>query len=168
MRYRFNFCPACGKPIKTNKKIINCRNCFFTFYINPSPTSALILENEKGEILLTKRKYPPKKGFWDLPGGFVEQNETIEEFLIREIKEELGITIDKIEYFGSHTGLYLYNKFQYQTLSSVFTTKYKGEKITVNDDVVEYKFFAKDKIPFKRLSFIDIKNALKKFIRLST
>jgi mutator protein MutT len=164
MNSLFRFCPSCGKPLETkSKKLIECGSCGFNFYFSPASTNALILVNEKGEILLTKRKFEPKKGYWDLPGGFVELGETVEQSLIREIKEELGLELGKTEYIGSYVSIYPFKGIDYQTLCHAFTTKYRGGKIKVGDDVSEYKFFPKEKIPYDKLSFDDIESALKDY-----
>jgi ADP-ribose pyrophosphatase YjhB (NUDIX family) len=56
---------------------------------NPGITADLIVENEKGEILLIKRKNYPFAGKWALPGGFLEYGkETLEECGVRELEEE--------------------------------------------------------------------------------
>ena len=55
---------------------------------------ALVI-NERDEIVLVKRKHPPYEGQWALPGGFVEENETVENALIREMREELDIDVSK-------------------------------------------------------------------------
>src|SRR3989344_4600239 len=76
----YSFCPKCGS--KADKKLHNlliCPNCQYNFYINPSPTNGLIIENSKGEILLVKRKLEPKKGYLDVAGGLVEPGESLEE-----------------------------------------------------------------------------------------
>tara|TARA_B100001123_G_C14470513_1_gene694188 strand:- start:112 stop:522 length:411 start_codon:yes stop_codon:yes gene_type:complete len=52
-----------------------------------------ILGNEKNEVLLGKRMKGSLKGFWEFPGGKIEPNESPEEALFREFKEELGIAI---------------------------------------------------------------------------
>lgn len=162
----FKFCPQCKNQLKKlNQKLVNCSSCGFNFYFNPAPTNALILENKSKEILLVKRKFPPKKGFWDLPGGFVEQKETIEQSLKREIKEELGIEITHFKYFSSYTGNYFYKKMYYFTLCFVFIGKIENQKIIkAGDDAEKIKFFKKEKIPFQRIAFPEIKNALKDYI----
>lgn len=60
-----------------------------------------IIVNDKGEVFCTKRG-PGRalEGFWEFPGGKVEANETHEETIIREIKEELNSTIKPIKYIG--------------------------------------------------------------------
>lgn len=162
---KFRYCPNCKNPLeKIGDRIINCKNCGFHFYFNPASTNALILENNKGEILLTKRKFPPKKGFWDTPGGFITFKENVEESLRREIKEELGINLKQIKYFGSYWSYYPYKGINYQTLCHVFTSKYQDEKILNRDDITAHKFFAKDKIPFDKISFDDIRQAVKDYV----
>ena len=60
-----------------------------------------IIVNDKGEVFCTKRG-PGRalEGFWEFPGGKVENNETHEETIIREIKEELNSNIKPIKYIG--------------------------------------------------------------------
>ncbi len=165
MAYLFKFCPNCGKPIEPeDKKMIECRSCGFTFYFSPASTNALILVNKKGEVLLTKRKFEPQKGYWDLPGGFVGLGETVEQSLRREIREELDIAIEDFTYFGSYTSIYPYKGIDYQTLCHTYVANYQGDKITVGDDVDEHRFFPKEKIPFDKLSFKDIKESLTDFV----
>lgn len=51
-----------------------------------------IVENENGEWLVVKKKYGGLKGMWSFPAGFVNQGETIDEAVLREVKEETGIS----------------------------------------------------------------------------
>jgi 8-oxo-dGTP diphosphatase len=47
----------------------------------------------RGRILLTVRGKPPSEGMWGLPGGAVEVGETVEEALVREVREETGLGV---------------------------------------------------------------------------
>ena len=65
--------------------------------------SSIIFTNDKNEILLLLRdNFPniPYPNMWDLPGGHVEGHETPEECIIREMKEELNITLDQFDLFS--------------------------------------------------------------------
>lgn len=162
---KFRFCPNCKSPIdKVSNRLVNCDKCGFHLYLSPASTNALILENEKGEVLLTKRKFAPKRGFWDLPGGFVNLRETVEASLSREIEEELGIKITRTKYLASYWSYYPYRGIKYQTLCHAFTAKYRGEKISDMDDITTHRFFPKDKIPFEKISFNDIRQALRDYV----
>ncbi|HCM82300.1 MAG: MutT/nudix family protein [Candidatus Gottesmanbacteria bacterium GW2011_GWA2_44_17] len=68
-------------------------------YIGVS-VGAMIL-NDKGEVLLCKRsqRASNERGCWEVPGGAVEFNETLEDAIHREIREELGVDIDLLEQF---------------------------------------------------------------------
>ncbi|MFN4212614.1 MAG: NUDIX hydrolase [Microgenomates group bacterium] len=165
---KFKFCPNCkGKLKKIGLRLLDCQSCGFHFYLNPCPTNALIIENNKGEILLVKRKLPPKKNFWDLPGGFLDFKETIKESLIREVKEELNINLKNFtfNYLGSFFDRYFYKGINYHTICFIFYTKIK-QKLTFKprDDVSEIKFLPKDKIPWEKIAFDGIKKALKDYI----
>src|SRR3954462_13276808 len=105
----YKFCPKCGHQAdKKSEYLLVCPNCGYDFYINPAGTNAVIIENSKGEILLVTRKFDPMKGYLDLPGGFIEVGESLEESALRELKEELGIEILNVKYFGSYPDEYLY------------------------------------------------------------
>lgn len=60
-----------------------------------------LIENNEGKIFCCKRG-PGRalEGFWEFPGGKVEANESHEETIVREIKEELNTVIEPIEYIG--------------------------------------------------------------------
>ena len=59
-----------------------------------------LLFNPDGEILLGKRKNSYKAGFYGLPGGRIELNEPIEIAIKREVEEETGLKLNKLEYLG--------------------------------------------------------------------
>ena len=70
---------------------MNQENCEICAFNNPKATvTAIIIKDNK--LLLLKRNEEPFKNCWDLPGGFLEQGETPEEAVVRELKEELGIS----------------------------------------------------------------------------
>jgi len=153
---KFKYCPTCKEKLKiTNQKILDCPVCGFHFYLNPVPTTAIILENKNGEILFTKRKFLPKKGFWDLPGGFIDFNEKAEKSIVREVKEELGIEIKERKFLGTYIGFYHYKGINYQPLCLVFFEKITDEeikKIKAADDVLLIKFFSQKQSSLEKIS----------------
>lgn len=161
----YHFCPRCSKKLtKKSNSLYICTNCSFHLYENPRPTNGLIAENEKGEILLVKRKFDPKKGYWDIPGGFVNIGETLEESYVREIKEELGVIVKDLRYLTSTADRYLYKGNNYYTLGFIFTGNVEENKLQIHDDISEIKFFPGDKIPFDRIAFEGVKKGIKFYL----
>lgn len=162
----FQFCPKCGsKSEKKADNLLVCPDCEFNFYVNPSPTSAVILENQKGEILLVVRKFEPFKGYLDLPGGFVEPGETLEESVSRESKEEIRVEVSDIAYLGSYPDEYMYMGINIKTLGFVLTGKINDEaNLKPADDVAQIIFFPKDKIPFEKIAFENVRKGLLEYL----
>ncbi|WP_225907853.1 NUDIX hydrolase [Hyphomonas sediminis] len=64
-----------------------CNRCSFVDYVNPKiVTGAVVIKDE--HILICRRAIEPRKGFWTLPAGFMEEGESVEEGAIREAREE--------------------------------------------------------------------------------
>jgi len=82
-----------------------------------------VLRNESGQILIAKRQdHQFMAGFWELPGGKIESDETTEETIIRELNEELGVKVNTLSlhqtmqhtYADRMVDLCIYNIDQYQ------------------------------------------------------
>lgn len=90
----YSFCPHCGgKLVIEERRGLDfqvCSVCKRTLYINqPLTVSAAIVR--KGKLLVVKRAVAPFKGMLDLPGGYVEPEETAREAMLRELHEELHV-----------------------------------------------------------------------------
>jgi ADP-ribose pyrophosphatase YjhB (NUDIX family) len=66
---------------------------------------AVILD--QGRVVLVKRKFPPLAGDWSIPGGRLKIGETLREGVVREAREETGLTIDPVELLGVYDRLLL-------------------------------------------------------------
>jgi 8-oxo-dGTP diphosphatase len=71
-------------------------------YKNPTPTVDVILERES-KILMVKRKKDPYKDHLALPGGFVNEGETVEDAMKREAMEETSLEIHPIDILGVYS-----------------------------------------------------------------
>jgi len=107
----------------------------------PLPTVDIIIENNKG-ILLIKRKNPP--GGWALPGGFVDYGESLESAAEREAKEETGLDIELTRQF--HTYSDPKRDPRHHTITTVFIAKSAG-KAVAGDDAKEVGVFGRDALP---------------------
>ena len=108
----FRFCPVCGsnKFIENNNQSKRCETCGFIDYINPKAAVVAVITNTKGDILVCRRAKDPAKGTLDMPGGFTDLNETAEEAVIREVKEETGLTVTATRYLFSLPNSYMNSK----------------------------------------------------------
>jgi ADP-ribose pyrophosphatase YjhB (NUDIX family) len=164
----YRFCPKCsGRLVPQNENFLKCSSCRLHFYINPAVCNAVILENKKGEILLVKRKFPPKKDLWDLPGGFIQPNETLEQSIKREIKEELNVDITMSQFVGVYPGHYLYQNINYPTLCVVVSAKMAKAKLIPKDDVSQFRFFGRDVVLKQKIAFGGICLGLKDYLKLN-
>jgi ADP-ribose pyrophosphatase YjhB (NUDIX family) len=115
---------------------------------------------------LVRRATDPFKHYWDLPGGFVEVNESVEESIVRETKEETGIDLDpkSLKLFMTTWDRYLYKGIKDYTLGLIYSGKLnKSDKPIPADDVSEAKFFSYDQIPWEEIAFDSIRMILKRY-----
>lgn len=136
----FRYCPVCGSAhfIVNNEKSMRCVNCDFIYYVNPSAATASFIVNQARELLVCRRANDPARGTLDLPGGFVDADETGEQAITREIKEELGLNTLNIKYLFSLPNLYLYSGLTIPTLDMFFAcTVDDSQPLVAADDVSE-------------------------------
>lgn len=94
------FCGVCGAPMKLHTEISKrCTGCGKEVW--PQLATAIIVLIHKDDEVLLVHARNFKEDFYGLVAGFVETGETLEEAVIREVKEETGIHIQNIRYFGS-------------------------------------------------------------------
>ena len=163
----FTHCPVCGSKhfVLNNEKSMRCETCGFVFYINASAAVAAFILNVNGELLVCRRAKEPAKRTLDLPGGFVDANETAEEAIRREITEELNAKVTESDYLFSLPNEYEYSNMTIPTLDLFFTCKLENNENLIASDDVEECFF----VPIAELNPADfglnsIRKAISNFI----
>jgi 8-oxo-dGTP diphosphatase len=156
------YCHYCGTRL-TQKLLegsfrLFCKQCNEPLYENPVPATCLVVVDNKERVLLVKRNVAPKKGFWCLPGGFMELGETPEQAALRELEEETGLS-GKIDML---LGVTANQSSQYETVLMVgyLVKDYSGAPIA-GDDASDAAYFHIDELP--EIAF----ESHKKFIRAS-
>jgi 8-oxo-dGTP diphosphatase len=117
--------------------------------------SAIILENDKGEFLLALRdnkSWIPFPNHWDLIGGHVEEGETPEEALVREVKEELDIDITEYTFYKK---VDCFTGDVYDNVKYIYTGKINIpiEEITLLEGQ-RAQYFTREEIPDLRFANI--------------
>ena len=135
------FCPVCGTPTEQKgpimKKCPECGNEMF-----PAVSPAIIVLIRKGEEILLVHARNFRGTFHGLVAGFLETGETLEQCVEREVREETGLTIRNITYFGNQPWPYPSN------LMIGFIADYVSGEIKLQDEELSSgSFFSKDNLP---------------------
>ena len=136
------FCGQCGTPTadKTGERAKVCMQCGLIHYPRMSP--AIIVAIRKGEQLLLARASRFPDGLYSVIAGFVEPGESLEECLQREVREEIGIEVNNIRYFGSQAWPFP------NSLMIGFTADYAGGEIAIDGrEIVDAGWFAARNLP---------------------
>jgi 8-oxo-dGTP pyrophosphatase MutT (NUDIX family) len=86
-------------------------------------TATAVVEFPDGRILLIKRQTVPFRGYWALPGGRVEARETVEQAVVREVKEETGLDVEIVEKIGEYRERGFKDEVEYDYSPACFLVK---------------------------------------------
>lgn len=164
---QFLYCPECGSPHfeVNNEKSKKCTDCGFVYYFNPSSATVALILNEKKELLVCRRAKEPAKGTLDLPGGFIDMNETGEEGVGREVWEETGLKVEKATYQFSLPNIYIYSGFPVHTLDMFFLCTVKDmSHFSAMDDVADSFFLPLSEIRPEDFGLDSIRRGLVQFL----
>jgi 8-oxo-dGTP diphosphatase len=143
----WRFCARCGSEVEREKGRVRCPACGFVHYANSEPTACALCADERGRVLLARRANEPFKGYWDLPGGFLEEGEHPLDALRRELREETGLEVEPLDFVGVWTDRYPYGTQVGSTLNLYWTARVVRGSAQAADDVSEVAWFAPDELP---------------------
>jgi NAD+ diphosphatase len=138
----FRFCGRCGSPTKEleEQRVKRCPACKATYYPRLSPSIIVSVVKDDQILLARSARFP--KGMYSVLAGFVEAGETLEECIRREVREEVGIEIHKIRYFGSQNWPFPHS------LMIGFTAEYLSGKLRINnDEIVDARWYKASELP---------------------
>jgi ADP-ribose pyrophosphatase YjhB (NUDIX family) len=140
-------CPRCGAAISPADGRAVCGACGYIAYANPAPAVCALLVDDDGRILLTRRRWDPYAGMWDLPGGFLGEDEHPLDGLRRELLEETGLEVEPHEWFGAFLVPYGDGPGTRMVLNLVWLARVVGGMPQAADDVSELGWFTRDQLP---------------------
>ncbi|MEK7173293.1 MAG: NUDIX hydrolase [Patescibacteria group bacterium] len=165
MKKVYSFCSVCGGKLKSIAgDNLECPKCGFVNFRNPRPTvTALVFH--KNKLLLTRRLRDPFKGWWDLPGGYINRGEYPAGAVQRELWEETGLRPVLKNIFGIYPGTDSYRADKYHVLSIVYTASSSVSRLLAKDDVSESKWFSRKDLP-KKIAFDSNRNIIKDLLKV--
>jgi ADP-ribose pyrophosphatase YjhB (NUDIX family) len=161
-----NFCSDCGQPVSLtmpaddNRLRHVCGHCGTIHYQNPKMVIGSIplwMQGEQPRLLLCRRAIEPRRGYWTLPAGFMENEETTEEAAQRETLEEAGA---RVELQGLFT---LLNVPHVHQVHLFYRARLLDLDIEAGTESLEVKLFAEDEIPWDDIAFPTVSHTLKLF-----
>jgi NAD+ diphosphatase len=161
----FSFCPRCGgKRIRHfQENGVQCPDCRYVYFHNCASAVSAIIETPRG-IVLIERQRPPKRGFYDLPGGFVGYRESLEEALVREVREEVNVDIENLRYLGSFPNRYCFKKVTYFTTDAFFTCRAVSLQTLMPKEEVSRIIIRKaGRMNLERIAFDSTRQGIRKY-----
>jgi 8-oxo-dGTP diphosphatase len=146
VRSSVRFCSSCGARLVRRRLAGHfrrvCPRCGQVAYENAKPCAGALVER-RGRLLLARRAVPPYKGWWDIPGGFLEADEHPEDGARREVHEETGLRVRILGLLG----IYLDRYGGSPVMTLYYLARPVGGRERPADDAAELRWFARDELP---------------------
>ncbi len=161
-------CPLCGAETRVaGSQPFSCSDagCGYQFYFSPVTAVGGLIVDPAGHMLFIVRGKDPGKGKLGLPGGFVDAGETAEFALVREVEEELNLSITEYQYLASFPNRYSYAGVILPVTDLFFVSWVQSfDPIQVQqDEVNDWQFIPPEKIRKRQLAFGTHFDAIKAF-----
>ncbi len=136
------FCGRCGEVTKAHHRdrAKVCTSCDYMVFPRLAPAVIMLVEKDDQILLAWGRQFPGR--FFSALAGFVEPGESLEQTVAREVREEAGIEVSDIAYFGSQPWPFPHS------LMLGFTAKWKsGDIVIQEEEIVEADWYGADNLP---------------------
>lgn len=143
-------------PEGDDRERLVCQDCGWVHYVNPKVVVGAVCRLDD-RILLCRRAIEPRRGFWTIPAGFLEERETSAEGAAREAREEANADIE----IGSLLAVYDIPRISQVQL--IFCAEMRSPEIRAGQESLEVRYFVWDEIPWEELAFPSVRWALMQF-----
>ncbi|WP_060483640.1 NUDIX hydrolase [Pseudomonas sp. NBRC 111119] len=159
-----NYCSACGQPViqqvpeGDSRLRYVCPSCHTVHYQNPNVVAG-VLATWGSQVLLCRRAIEPRRGFWTLPAGFMENGETLDQAARRETVEEACARVKDMA---------LYQLFDLPHINQVhvfFRAQLADLDVAIGAESLEVRLFEEHEIPWQALAFRTVARTLECYYR---
>jgi NAD+ diphosphatase len=136
------YCGHCGTPTRDTPadRARECPRCGLVAFPRVSPAMMALITRDSEILLARAHRFPP--GMYSALAGFVESGETIEDCVRREVREEVGVDVRALVYFGSQSWPFPHS------LMIAFTAEYAGGTLRLDAaEIDDARWFAVDRLP---------------------
>ena len=143
-------------PAGDNRPRQVCDECGFVDYVNPRLVVGAICTWED-RILLCRRAIEPRRGYWTMPAGFLEEKESTEDGARREAWEEARAKLDIEGLLG------LYSVPRLSQVHVIYRARLVSPDVAAGEESLEVRLFAWDEIPWDDLAFPSVHWSLRHY-----
>jgi ADP-ribose pyrophosphatase YjhB (NUDIX family) len=140
-------------PSGDDRPRLVCETCGFVNYVNPKVVVGSVCGWE-GKVLLCRRAIEPRKGFWTIPAGYLEERETTIEGALREAYEEARADID------IRALLAVYSIPRISQVQLIYLAELRSAEVAAGPETLELDLFEWSDIPWDELAFPSVRWAL--------
>jgi ADP-ribose pyrophosphatase YjhB (NUDIX family) len=157
-----NFCSLCGsglvekRPRDDDRHRHVCSECGTVHYQNPKIVTGC-LPVWQDSVLLCRRAIEPRSGYWTVPAGFMELDETVQQGAIRETWEEARARVELLAPYS------MFNLVHVNQLYIIFRARLKDLDFRPGPESTEVRLFTEREIPWDDLAFQTVRYTLEFF-----
>ena len=149
-------CPRCAGTLENHGDRVECGACGFVQWANSQPTACALVVDDEGRVLLGRRATKIWHGYWDTPGGFLEEGEEPLDALRRELREETGLEGVCDRFVG---WVELVDDDHHALILDSLVTILEGEEPVAGDDAAEAAW-----VPLNEVTDLNVVDGLVEFL----
>lgn len=161
-----NFCPECGRALERHvvggepRQHWFCRACQAPRHDFPMVVVTCFVASGQ-RLLWMRRALPPKAGYWAIPGGFLENGETLAEGAARELREETGVVLppERMQLYMTGTITFINQVYV------AFRATVDSDITLAGDETLECAFFSREECPWGQVAYPEVNDSIEQAYR---